>query len=239
MIFETVYKCKNSNNKVIIPLDPNWKTLGIQLSGGLDSALLTYLTAKTIKENNLPINICLLSNDLGNKPPYFPTIRNVRNKLHEIMLSRFNFNQWTAPYEYSIPLEESVNPFKLYCSTNHIKALFNIGYIDYEFNGITLNPPIDIREQFLYDDARQVDRDTPDTIYRNYKYCARPLALCDKQGIIELYKEHNLLYDIAPLTLSCDVNLEHIVDDKVPCGKCWWCDERRWGMVSNGEDPLL
>jgi len=237
MIFETVYECKDSDNKVIIPLDPGWKTLGIQLSGGLDSALLTYLTAKTIKENGLPINILLISNDVGNKPPYLPTARIVRNKLQEIILRNFGFDQWANPYEYSIPLRESVNPLKLYCSTNHISALFNLGLIDYEFNGITLNPPTSVRDQFLHDDARQCDRDVPNTIYK--KYSASPLAFCDKQGIIELYKEFGILHDIAPLTFSCDVNLDHIVDGKIPCGTCWWCDERRWGMTSNGEDPSL
>jgi hypothetical protein len=238
MIFETVYRCKHSNNIVTIPLDPEWAVLGIQLSGGLDSALLTYLTAKTIKENNLPIKIKIISNDVGNKPDYLPTARRVREKLHQLTLRDFNFDQWADPYEYSIPLRESTHPFKLYCGTNHIKALFNLGLIDYEYNGITLNPPDDVRQAFDSNELREAERDIPDTIYTSM-WTARPLALCDKQGVIELYKEFNILYDIAPLTLSCDVSVHHMVDGKLPCRNCWWCSERSWGLSTNGEDPLL
>ena len=129
----TVFQCQSRDNRVIIPLDPDWERAGIQLSGGLDSAILTYLTAKTIQEYGLKTKIRTLSCDVGNKPDYLPTARIVKNKLKELT----NFNQWAEPYEYSIPLRESKNPFKLYASSlNHIKALLAVKHINYEYNGV-------------------------------------------------------------------------------------------------------
>ncbi len=234
MIFETTFQCSKSDNRIIIPLDPEWDVLGIQISGGLDSALLTFLTAKTIKENGLKTKIRPISCDVGNKPDYLPTARKVRQKLKEVT----GFDQWAEPYEYKIPLRESVNPYKLYCSTNHLKALLKVGHINYEFNGVTKNPPAEVRQHFRNDDHRQAVRDNPETIYSG-TYSARPLAFCDKQGVIEFYKTYGLFDTILPLTLSCDVNIEHMENGQLPCRKCWWCDERKWALEVNGEDPNL
>jgi 7-cyano-7-deazaguanine synthase in queuosine biosynthesis len=234
MIFETVFDCELSDNRVIVPLDPEWNVLAIQLSGGLDSALLTYLTAKTIQEHGLKTKIRTLSCDVGNKPDYLPTARIVREKLMKLV----GADVFVKPYEYKIPLRESQNPAKLYCSTNHIKALLATGYIDYEYNGVTKNPPETVRSYFVNDEHRQLVRDNPTTIYIG-PTSARPMAFCDKQGVFELYKRFGLVDEIVPLTLSCDVNKEDVVDGKIPCGSCWWCNERRWGLESNGLNPTL
>lgn len=234
MIFETVFQCQKSDNKIIIPLDPDWKILGIQLSGGLDSALLTYLTAITIQKNKLKTKIRTISCDVGNKPDYLPTARRVLAKLKELT----EFENWEKPYEYSIPLRESKNPMKLYASTNHMKALYLTNYIDFGFNGVTKNPPEAARKNFTDDEYRELERDLPSTIYQAEK-SARPLAFCDKQGVVELYAQQGLIHSLFPLTLSCDVNKENVVDGKIPCGKCWWCDERRWGLRANGLDENL
>ncbi len=233
-MIETYFECNNSENKVIIPLDPSWSVLGIQVSGGLDSALLTYLTALAIRKHKLDVGIRTISCDVGNKPDYLPTARKVIKKLKELLPDI----RWENSYEYRIPLRESKNPYKLYASTNHIRALFNLGLLDYEYNGVTLNPPEEVRKTFHDDEFRQTVRDSPESIYVSPK-SARPMAFCDKQGVVELYKQFGIFDSIFPITLSCDVNKENMIDGKLPCGQCWWCDERRWGLVSNGENPNL
>ena len=47
----------DSGSSTIVPLGKNWHTVGIQVSGGLDSALLLFLTAKSIQQTGLDINI--------------------------------------------------------------------------------------------------------------------------------------------------------------------------------------
>ena len=141
---ETEYKCDLSKNKIIIPLDPSWKSLGIQISGGLDSALLTYLTGLSINKLGYDIAIRPISCDVGNKPAYLPTARKVIAKLKELLPE----TKWADSFEYRIPLRESKNPFKLYASTNHIRALYILKLIDFEYNGVTLNPPEDVKKNF-------------------------------------------------------------------------------------------
>ena len=57
--------------------------------------------------------------------------------------------------------------------------------------------------------------------------------LIDKQGLGKLYKEHDLMESLFPLTYSCEYysrdKMYGDVGDK-HCGKCWWCQEREWGF---------
>ena len=51
----------------------------------------------------------------------------------------------------------------------------------------------------------------------------RPFFNLDKRQIAELYKQHNLLDTLFPLTVSCITEITH-------CGECWFCKERIWGF---------
>ena len=230
MIFETVFQCQESDNKIIIPLDPDWNVLCIQASGGADSSLLTYLTIKLIQEHGLKTKIKVFTTNVATKPLYIEGARAVINKITEIT----GFNQWDRAHEYSIPPDESLNPMRKFSIRNHLKALMMTKQIDYEFNGTTKNPPDDARKNFINDQYRQLDREGVTTIYSPGN-TARPLIMCDKQGIFEMYKTHGLVDTILPLTVSCDADLAQITDGKFPCEtKCWWCAERAWGLAVNG-----
>ena len=49
------------HNGLKIPLNPEWKRIAVNLSGGADSALGTSILAKHIKENNLDIEIVVVT----------------------------------------------------------------------------------------------------------------------------------------------------------------------------------
>ena len=53
-------------NGLDIPFSKHWKKVGINLSGGADSACLTYLLCKIITENNLLLMFVVGQLDLGN-----------------------------------------------------------------------------------------------------------------------------------------------------------------------------
>jgi hypothetical protein len=57
-------------NGVPIPLDSKWTNIGIAVSGGADSALLCYILCKLVTDNNLNIEVHIISNIRGwkNKP---------------------------------------------------------------------------------------------------------------------------------------------------------------------------
>ena len=51
-----------------------------------------------------------------------------------------------------------------------------------------------------------------------------------------MYKEANLLDELYPITRSCeyDPTSNYFKNIKNPgighCGKCWWCEERKWAF---------
>lgn len=53
-----------------------------------------------------------------------------------------------------------------------------------------------------------------------------PLANHDKRSVAKLYKALGILDTLYPVTRSCE-NDNH---PESHCGKCWWCNERRWGF---------
>lgn len=234
---EEIYYTSDMGNSTIIPIDKNWKILGIQCSGGLDSTLLLYLTAKTIKKLNydiriLPINFVIPSKVLN------PKIINTAVHRIETMLD----------VSFILPAMEIYIPFDQ-CSkdaidnfdgkNNFIKTqiskLHNENKMDFHFNGNTKNPPEHIRKNFVKDQFRVKSRDLISSIY-NGKTSASPHAFMDKADIVNLYIKEKILDQLAGITLSCDAFIDKIIEKKlsIPCANCWWCDERSYGFSANG-----
>lgn len=227
----------DSGSSTVIPLGKNWKTVGIQLSGGLDSALVLFLTTKAIQEQNLDIKIQPISIFIPTKVKNIVATNSIIQKVREITSANF-INDGLV---FNMPLSETshVDGKKDKFFDNTLINLFNNGTIDFEFNGNTKNPPEDIRKHFKNDEYRQKNRDNARSIYTN-PYGASPHYNVDKRDIINLYIKHNLIESLAPLTVSCDEDIKtvHAQQLNVPCGQCWWCQERKYGFDSNNiKDP--
>lgn len=220
----------SSGNSTIIPLNSTWNSILIQVSGGLDSAILTYLTAKTIKDYNLDVKIRPFSVEVPTKVKNLSSSRNVISKITELL----DFHQWMPTEEFYMPIELSYQPNKDRQFINFLSSVLEDGNSQFEFNGNTKNPPSDVRSSFKNDQYREYGRDNRTTIY-NGPDSASPHAMMDKKDIVELYVMYDLIDTLAPLTLSCDENIETIKSYNlpVPCGECWWCRERDWGLKSN------
>lgn len=232
-IFETKYTATNGQS-TIIPLSPEWKTVGIQLSGGLDSGLLLYLITKTIKEHNLDIKILPISIEIPSKAKNLSSARKIISVITELLDAE---NTILPGKELFMPEEESTHKGnkKNMFFNKEIKNLIRNKEINFEYNGNTKNPPNKIRKQFINNKiGRQIDRDARTSIY-NGIYSASPHALIDKQGIVSLYIKNDLVDLLASHTLSCDANVSDIIKFQmdIPCGNCWWCYERKWGFESN------
>jgi len=108
------------------------------------------------------------------------------------------------------------------------------------FSGITTNPPEEVQRRFNWGILQDVENIrgagkvkekkryfTVEHESKNYEfYEIKPFFDLNKQAISCLYKEHNLLETLFPLTRSCeaqDLSTGH-------CGKCWWCEERFWAF---------
>lgn len=227
----------DSGSSTIIPLGKDWHTVGIQVSGGLDSALLLFLTTKAIQESGLNIRIQPISVFIPTKVKNIAATDAIIDKVREITGVDF-INDGLV---FDMPMEETTthDGKKDGFFVKMIRSMFIDGKIDFEYNGNTKNPPEEVRKHFKNDQHRQRNRDNATSIY-NTSHSASPHYNMDKSDIVNLYIKYNLVDTLAPLTVSCDENIAvvHEYETTVPCGTCWWCRERAWGFKSNNiDDP--
>lgn len=220
----------SSGAATIIPMNSKWSGVGVQLSGGLDSAILLYLTIKTIQKYNLNVKVVPISLEIYNKAKNLGSARAVISKITELT----GFTNWGEIVEAIGDETQAAGKGKMEFFTSVLTDVFSRELVDFEFNGVTRNPPLEVCSDFKYNEYREFDRDNPETIY-NGPENASPHAFMTKKDIVELYVIHGVLDDLAALTLSCDENLDNIISNQwnIPCGTCWWCRERRWGFESN------
>jgi len=226
-----------SGSSTIIPLSNEWKAVGIQVSGGLDSALLLYLTTKAIQEKELDIEIQPISVFIPSKVKNIACTEAIIDKVRELTGANFIRDGlvFDMPWEETTTHDGKKDKFFV----NMIRDLFHSGTISFEYNGNTKNPPCEARKGWKNDEHRQKNRDNASSIY-NTSHSASPHYNMDKADIINLYLKYDIFNEIAPLTCSCDENIDivHEFELTVPCGSCWWCEERRYGFEENDvEDP--
>ena len=53
-----------------------------------------------------------------------------------------------------------------------------------------------------------------------------PLTNLNKQDIVKIYCEQEIIDTVFPLTKSCGSDY-----GSNPCGTCWFCEERSWGLA--------
>lgn len=231
------YFTADSGHSTIIPLSNKWKTLGIQVSGGLDSALLLYLSTIAIQKYNFNIKIQPISIYIPTKAKNIVSTNSIITKIRELTNASFINDGLilNMPLSEATSIDNKKNNFFL----SQIRMLLDQDIINFDFNGNTMNPPESKRKYFKYDEFRQKNRDNAQSIY-NYYTSASPHYMMDKADIINLYLKHNVFKDISPITISCDENINTIHKHQlsVPCGQCWWCCERKYGHDANNVKDL-
>lgn len=236
-IIEHTYAAK-SGLDAIVPINPEWENMGVQISGGMDSALLLYLVAKTVKDNNYNIKVRPIHFDIPTKLPVQPLA--IISKVEELLDFKFG-----DIIEYAIPLEQCTKEAtmsgvgKKEFIILKIREMLMSKIVNFEVNGNTKNPPVEFRKHFPNDEFRQKNRDRTFDIYTG-PYNASPLSHLDKADVVSLYKKYNLIDELMTLTCSCDNWRDQIIAKKldIPCGQCWWCHERAYGLSQNNiQDP--
>lgn len=221
---------------LVTPMGFPISTVGVWVSGGADSALMLYLLCKQIVDNNLPIKVQPCTVDY--KRPYQNIGYNIAIKVKEILDCDDTI---LTPQVYN-PVGDTVwTPDELKQQFKDINRVnFANRHIQVLYTGTTLNPPVNIQEQFEYGVLQDIEairgRDVPKQIKKystheidnqTFEFIEiRPFLETDKQGIGNLYKEHNLMDNLFPLTRSCE-DLNTVTGH---CGHCWWCEERFWGF---------
>ena len=222
---------------VIVPIRKDWKKIGINLSGGADSAMMTWILCQTIIKYNLDITIDIITANRNYILKPWQGFYSLR--IYNWFKDHFNKIISERIVTYVPPeLEHSEVPDLLNGRSGDqiIIGSFNTYLlkskkIDAVYNATTKNPPIEGGMPNRYIDKIAVDDliNSEQTELNSFKGTTKDL-------IINLYYSYNL-HELLDLTRSCEVIIDNVDFDEyiegmfVPiCNKCWWCKERNWAI---------
>lgn len=222
-----------NNQSAILEIPKHVKRIGVSMSGGADSAILCYLLAKQIKEQNLTIKLHPISAIFAVRPWSYDHARMAIGVIKKELQINDIFGQH---YKFDVNLEECPSDEEKEKHFDHVISFLIMNeMIDHLYSGKTKNPSHEIMSKF-YDQQPQIDRNNP-TEKNVYKAGIEtvPWAMVDKAFTIGLYKQYNLLNTLLPVTRSCEGDKVITNNFTKECGKCWWCEERNWALQSINE----
>lgn len=198
----------------LLELDIHDCPIGVSLSGGADSSILLYLL---MKHATSPIHIVTC----GNMAKFNINVHHSVNVIEKCIELTGNYNIKQHVYY----VKEKTRDTWLHGMMEFV----NNKTVDMMYTGFTSNPPVEVTDKFILPmPADTGPRRGPDTKRESYPHPSvyTPFTNLDKQGICKLYENEKLLKKLFPLTHSCEdpsFKTGH-------CGKCWWCEERKWGF---------
>lgn len=218
-------------------LNPNWKKIGISISGGADSALLSYLIcSNTDAEIHFTNQIRLWKTR--------PWQEHVADQVIDWFKKRFDNkfyvhrNLIPPELEWGDKGPTIVDEYGKLKSGNQIILRSHNEYIAHKYKldalygGINLNPDIEIPGAL---EDRNEGHILPYFVHDRINIC-HPFVHTKKDWIIKQYYEYDIL-DLLNLTRSCEGEFEGIdyktytSGQEVPvCEKCFWCQERKWAI---------
>jgi 7-cyano-7-deazaguanine synthase in queuosine biosynthesis len=203
-------------------------TYGIWLSGGADSSILAFLLIKHILDNKLPYKLQPISVRKYNE--------DIDNHLQVANWLRKYFNTDILLSVQDNIKDKNLSEYETFFEINK-RNIINRTY-NYIFSGITSSPRkedfvegwehIAELENIRGEDAQKFLVFSGVVEHNNELYefgDIRPFYRMNKKAIAKLYKKYHLTNTLFPITFSCvePVNNDH-------CGKCWFCNERKWAF---------
>jgi len=202
------------------------KKIGIKISGGVDSAGVSYMIFKTIHEQNLDIEVVVITTDY-------------ETKSYQVEFST-KVIKWLQKEFPSVKVVEHITNLRSgdmdYSDTQDIilDQAYDVSKIERHYNGLTQNPPKEEHDKFEEGGTDWEDWETRhgkfeqwngDHIHPGY----RPFINTNKKGVAEIYDQFNLMEpgSLFEQTRSCEAYTD---DFSSHCGKCWFCKEREWGF---------
>lgn len=249
----------NNIDGVYIVVDPKWKKIAVSVSGGADSALLLFLLCDIISKQQLKIEVNIISNiRMWKDRPWqrknsVDVFNYIKDRFPEIQFQRHE--NFIAPeIEYGNIGRIIPDRNKQLKSGDQISTASHAEYICYTYNidawfaGITKNPPTDNITLGMDDRKIEFDGNLELLVSKqNNTVVCHPFRFSDKRWIMRQYKNYKL-DNLLLITRSCegdnkaypeifnglDFNTYEDSDIVPECGKCFWCQERTWG-IQNAE----
>ena len=191
---------------------PNVTRIGIKMSGGADSSLLAYLLAKYIAHSKLDIEL-------------FPIIIIEKSApfQEQFVKSVIKFIEQEIDFKFkkSFVYTHEIGGDKIQLMREIEATLFDSNLLDCIVSGTTHEPRQGFSAEGGPDDLRVGNfQQIWGSIYT-------PFINMDKKDLALIYKEHNLLSTLFPITRSC---VTETMNFDAHCGECWWCKERIWAF---------
>jgi NH3-dependent NAD+ synthetase len=229
---------------ISVPFDDQWKKIAVSLSGGADSALLSYLICQkiTTQEIHFISHVRCWKNKPWQKYDATNVINWLQKKFPNVKIKRhINFIPpemewgnvgpvWTDEYGKKVSGDNiELRAFAEYtCHTNDI---------DIYFNAVTRNPR-DVNFKGM--PTRDIDPTSDNQHLLLMKHmdrlAAHPFRFIEKSEIIKEYINQGI-EDLLSITRSCEGTFKDITyknykpGQYVPiCEECFWCKEREWAI---------
>lgn len=196
------------------------KKYGLMISGGIDSAILSYLILQTYRERNW----------LANVQPFTMRKTNERVDTANTVVDYLNrtFPEFHVPYTIELGDPKMHHRDQGEAAWREVKATYpDINYVFYASNAV---PPWDY-ENWMKDE-RGLPNGRPERSKGQGGMVYLPVLHLYKSYMIDLVFEHNQ-EEIFEFSRSCTQSIEG-----PRCGRCFHCRERAWGFASIGKiDP--
>ena len=228
--------------EVGIPIDG--QSIGMFISGGVDSALTCFLIVKAIQKFGTKNKIYPITTEFMARPFNIKHSWQVLRHIEE--LTGFVFSQhliFPMPNHSLHITDEMKKPIM----SENIDQYFRHYNLATMFNGLTANPPISIVPD-NYWGHRQIERDDITLVKRKLlqQSVQYPFLFSDKRVIAELYNKFDIVNSLFPLTRSCESEMDESAYFTKTCfavrppgHECWWCRERQYGFQSLVENEFI
>ena len=219
-------------------LNPDWKRIGISLSGGADSALLTYLICKTVSPTT-EIHINTQIRLWKTRPWAEHVADNVVAWFKDNFDHKFYVHKNLVPPDLEEPTEYLIKdeygkmkPGNRIILRSHNEYIAHKHNLDALYAGVNMNPDVDFPGKVAERDHGHI---APHFVHNGVDIC-HPFVYTKKNWIIRQYYNNNI-ESLLNVTRSCEGEFEGLDYTTykpgmvVPlCGDCFWCKERQWGI---------
>ena len=189
--------------------------IGVSISGGADSAILSYIL---MKYNPGPIHFYTLATE----QKQYRTLFGAANVINKCVELTGNHNVFFH-VEFTSEKQSRDNLLLMLRS----KTMDVVKRIYLATTSIPPREELQLFKNQINDDM--YSRRNPDIIkpvYSNDKLLYDPFLNINKKDIRQLYESQGVIYSLFPVTRSCEALDLH----EGHCGKCWWCEERKWAF---------
>lgn len=238
-------------NGLCIPFDPKWNNVSVTISGGADSALLSFILCSLIQKHNSNCTVHVIYNIRcwRTRPWQEYIAEKVYNEIRKLFPNiKFERHVNFVPPEFEHGSREpyivdeygKVNGgdvIELRAYAEYIGYAYNI---DAYYNAVTKNPDVNINGA-LEKRNINISKENFYLMLRHFnnQLICHPFRFVSKDWVIKQYINQNLL-DLLNITRSCEGEFPDITyktyvrGQYVPlCENCFWCKERKWGIDEN------